>query len=130
MIFPEGGNFTAARRDRSIARLRKLGLERMAVRAEEMTHGLAPRPGGVLAALDAAPEADVLVVAHTGLDHLVTVSDVWRSLPMDKQITMRWWEVSRDDIPEGREERIEWLYGWWERVDDWIEEHRTESPTP
>ena len=34
------------------------------------------------------------------------------------------------DIPEGREERIEWLYGWWERVDDWIEEHRTESPTP
>ena len=70
VIFPEGGNFTAARRDRAIARLRKLGLERMAVRAEEMVHVLAPRPGGVLAALEAAPEADVLMVAHTGLDHL------------------------------------------------------------
>ena len=34
MIFPEGGNFTAKRRDRAIARLRKLGLERMAARAE------------------------------------------------------------------------------------------------
>ena len=43
-----------------------------------MTHVLAPRPGGVLAALEAAPDADVLMVAHTGLDHLVTVSDVWR----------------------------------------------------
>lgn len=128
VIFPEGGNFTAARRDRAIARLRSLGLERMAVRAEEMTHVLAPRPGGVLAALEAAPDADVLVVAHTGLDHLVTVSDVWRSLPMDKQITMRWWEVSRADIPEGREARIEWLYGWWEHVDQWIEEHRAETP--
>jgi hypothetical protein len=124
VIFPEGGNFTAARRDRAIARLRKLGLERMAVRAEEMTHVLAPRPGGVLAALEAAPDADVLVVAHTGLDHLVTVSDLWRSLPMDKQITMRWWEVSRADIPEGREARIDWLYGWWERVDEWIEDNR------
>ena len=59
VIFPEGGNFTPARRDRAIARLRKLGLEKMAVRAEEMTHVLAPRPGGVLAALDGAPDADV-----------------------------------------------------------------------
>ena len=124
VIFPEGGNFTAARREKAIARLRKLGLERMAVRAEEMTHVLAPRPGGVLAALEAAPDADVLMVAHTGLDHLVTVSDLWRELPMDKQITMRWWQVSRDEIPEGRDERIEWLYGWWERVDAWIEENR------
>ncbi len=124
VIFPEGGNFTAARREKAIARLRKLGLERMAARAERMTHVLAPRPGGVLAALEAAPDADVLMVAHTGLDHLVTISDVWRELPMDKQLTMRWWQVPRDEIPEGREERIEWLYGWWERVDAWIEENR------
>jgi hypothetical protein len=89
-----------------------------------MTHVLAPRPGGVLAALEAAPEADVLMVAHTGLDHLLTVGDLWRELPMDKQITMRWWQVSREEIPEGREERIDWLYGWWERVDDWIAENR------
>jgi 1-acyl-sn-glycerol-3-phosphate acyltransferase len=126
VIFPEGGNFTAARREKAIARLRKLGLERMAVRAEEMTHVLAPRPGGVLAALEAAPDADVLMVGHTGLDHLVTVSDVWRELPMDKQITMRWWQVPREEIPEGREERIDWLYGWWERVDGWIEENRVD----
>ena len=61
----------------------------------------------------------------------MTVSDVWRELPMDKQITMRWWQVPRDEIPEGREERIEWLYGWWERVDGWIEENRVDTaPAP
>ncbi len=124
VIFPEGGNFTPERRDRAIARLRKLGLERMAVRAEELTHVLAPRPGGVLAALEAAPEADVLMVAHTGLDHMLTIGDVWRELPMDKQITMRWWQVPRADIPDDRDARIEWLYEWWERVDDWIEDNR------
>lgn len=129
VIFPEGGNFTPERRDRGIARLRRLGLERMAVRAEEMTHVLAPRPGGVLAALEAAPDADVLMVAHTGLDHLVTVSDLWRELPMDKQITMRWWQVSRAEIPEDRDARIEWLYGWWEQIDVWIEANRPPAAT-
>jgi 1-acyl-sn-glycerol-3-phosphate acyltransferase len=127
VIFPEGGNFTPARRQRAIDRLRKLGLERMARRAEAMTHVLAPRPGGVIAALDAAPEADVLLVAHTGLDHLLTVGDLWRELPMDKRIIMRFWQVPPGEIPTGREERIEWLFGWWERIDAWVEENRPED---
>jgi 1-acyl-sn-glycerol-3-phosphate acyltransferase len=126
VIFPEGGNFTAGRRDRAIARLRKLGLERMAQRAEKMTNVLAPRPGGLIAALDAAPEADVVLVAHTGLDHLLTVADLWRELPMDKRIVMRWWRVPRADIPTDREGRIDWLFAWWERIDAWVEENRVE----
>jgi 1-acyl-sn-glycerol-3-phosphate acyltransferase len=124
VIFPEGGNFTPDRRQRGIDRLRRLGLERMARRAERMTHVLAPRPGGLLAALEAAPEADVVMVAHTGLDHMLTVGDVWRELPMDKVIVMRWWQVPRDEIPEGREAQIEWLFGWWERIDAWIDDNR------
>ncbi|WP_028637897.1 1-acyl-sn-glycerol-3-phosphate acyltransferase [Nocardioides sp. URHA0032] len=124
VIFPEGGNFTPRRRQKAIDRLRRLGLERMAQRAERMVHVLPPRPGGLLAALDAAPEADVVLVAHTGLDHLVTVGDIWRELPMDKRVVMRWWQVPRAEIPAGRDARIEWLFGWWERIDDWIAENR------
>ena len=127
VIFPEGGNFTERRRDRAIARLRRLGMERMAERAEAMTNVLAPRPGGFLAALDAAPDADVVLVAHTGLDHLLTVGDVWRELPMDKRIVMRWWQVPRSEIPPGREERIDWLFAWWERIDLWIQQNRPEE---
>lgn len=124
VIFPEGGNFTPARRQRAIDRLRSVGLEAMADRAERMTTVLAPRPGGFLAALDAAPEADVVLVAHTGLDHLSTVGDLWRELPMDKVITMRWWRVDRADIPADREDQIEWLFSWWERIDAWVLENR------
>jgi 1-acyl-sn-glycerol-3-phosphate acyltransferase len=124
VIFPEGGNFTPQRRERAIEKLRRLGLEGMAQRAERMQNVLAPRPGGFLAALDAAPEADVVMVAHTGLDHMLTVGAVWRELPMDKQIIMRWWRVPREEIPSGREQRIDWLFSWWEDIDRWIEEHR------
>ena len=128
VIFPEGGNFSPERRRRAIDKLHRLGLDKMAERAEAMTNVLAPRPGGFIAALDAAPEADVVLVAHTGLDHLLTVADIWRALPMDKRIVMRWWQVSRSDIPEGREERIEWLFGWWEQIDAWISHYDTDPP--
>jgi len=124
VIFPEGGNFTRDRRQRAIDKLNSLGLHRMARRAERMQHVLAPRPGGLLAALEAAPDADVVLVAHTGLEHLVTVADVWRELPMDKRLLMRWWRVPREDIPEGKEARIDWLFTWWEEIDRWVDAHR------
>ena len=124
VIFPEGGNFTPERRTKAIGKLRRLGLEPMAQRAEGMENVLAPRPGGLLAALDAAPEADVVMVAHTGLDHLMTVKDVWRELPMDKRLVMRWWRVPREDVPTREQERIDWLFGWWEEIDRWVAEHR------
>jgi 1-acyl-sn-glycerol-3-phosphate acyltransferase len=126
VIFPEGGNFTPRRRTRAIERLRQRGLDRMAERAERMRNVLAPRPGGLLAAMEAAPDAGVIFVAHTGLDRMLTVSDVWRELPMDKQITMRFWSVPPEEVPEGREKRIEWLYDWWARIDEWIEHNRPE----
>lgn len=126
VIFPEGGNFTPTRRLRAIARLRTLGLERMALRAERMQHVLAPQPGGLLAALDAAPDAGVIFVAHTGLDRMLTVTDVWRELPMDKRIVMRFWSVPPEEVPTGRQERIDWLFDWWARIDGWIAANRDE----
>ena len=124
VIFPEGGNVTPARRERAIRSLRRKGHVDMAERAERMRHLMPPRPGGVLAALDAAPEADVMIVAHTGLDHLVTLGAIWRELPMDKQIVLRWWRVPRHEVPQGEQDRIDWLFTWWERIDAWVDEYR------
>jgi 1-acyl-sn-glycerol-3-phosphate acyltransferase len=124
VIFPEGGNFTPRRRLRAIARLRTLGMYRMAARAQAMRHVLAPKPGGLIAALNAAPDAGVVFVAHTGLERMVTVADVWRELPMDKKIIMRWWSVPPDEVPAGHQERIDWLYDWWTLIDTWIGANR------
>ncbi len=124
VIFPEGGNFTPGRRLRAIERLRSRGLADMAVRAEAMRHVLAPKPGGLLQALDAAPDAGVIFVAHTGLDRMVTMRDIWRELPMDKRIVMRFWSVQPAEVPAGEDERIAWLYDWWARIDAWVEENQ------
>lgn len=124
LIFPEGRNFTPERRKRGITRLRRLGLQATARRAERMRNVLPPRPGGVLAALQACPRATVVLVGHTGVDHLRTVTDVWRELPMDKSIVMQWWLENPADIPNDAEGRVEWLYSWWARIDAWISQHK------
>ena len=120
LIFPEGANFTPQRRTRAIQRLRERGLRAAVRRAEAMRRVLPPRPGGVRAALTAAPHADVVLVAHTGLEHLSTVRDVWRGLPMDKTLHLRWWFVPAAEVPREEPELSDWLYRWWETIDAWI----------
>jgi 1-acyl-sn-glycerol-3-phosphate acyltransferase len=127
LIFPEGANFTPQRRFRAIQRLRDRGLASVVRRAEAMRHVLPPRPAGVTAALQAAPHADVVFVAHTGLEHLRTVRDLWRSLPMDKTLYLRWWFLPATEVPRVDAELTAWLYHWWKTIDDWINTRQQES---
>jgi 1-acyl-sn-glycerol-3-phosphate acyltransferase len=124
VIFPEGANFTERRRLRGIARLRSKGHHDEAAKAARMRYVLAPRPGGLLAAIEAAPGADVVFVAHEGLEDLSSIFDLWRGVPMDDVVEASWWRVPGADVPDGREEQIDWLFAWWARMDNWIAAHR------
>ena len=87
-----------------------------------MPHLLPPRAGGALSAIAACPTADVIFVAHAGLDTLVSVADVWRSLPIEHTVHAKWWRVPAAEVPRAldRDGQIRWLYDWWQRIDDWI----------
>ena len=125
-IFPEGGNWTPGRWRRGIRRLESAGRTDLAERARDMPNLLPPRPGGALAAIAACPDADVIFVAHAGLDNIVTVGDVWGKFPIDQVIRARWWRVASESIPRSAdyEAQVQWLYAWWERIDAWITENR------
>ena len=126
VIFPEGANWTPGRWRRGIRRLEHAGRRDLAERAREMPNLLPPRPGGTLAAIAACPDADVVFVAHAGLDTILSIGDVWRRFPVDQVIRARWWRVPFDQVPRqaGHETQVQWLYDWWERIDAWITEHR------
>jgi len=131
VIFPEGGNFTPGRWRRGIDQLEESNRHEQARRARAMPNLLPPRSGGAFAAIDAAPDADVIFVAHTGLDDLVTVGDVWRALPMEQMIKARWWRVPAAEVPRDRAEVVAWLYDWWQRIDEWIQDNRpVREPAP
>jgi hypothetical protein len=124
VLFPEGGNFTPARHARAVAKLAEIGRGDLSERAAAMRHVLPPKPVGALAAIEAAPHADVVFVGHTGLEHLSTVRDLWRGIPLDADIVVRWWRERAEDIPPP-EHREAWLYDHWKALDDWIASHST-----
>jgi 1-acyl-sn-glycerol-3-phosphate acyltransferase len=124
LIFPEGGNVTPGRRARAIERLRENGHHDAAERAEGMVHLMPPRPGGVHAALAANADLQVVVVSHTGLDHLDSLGDIWREIPMRKTLHMRWHAIPSSEVPHGLDGLSDWLFTEWELMDDWVEEHR------
>jgi 1-acyl-sn-glycerol-3-phosphate acyltransferase len=130
VIFPEGGNWTPGRWQRGIRRLERAGRRDLAARARQMPNLLPPRPGGALAAIEACPEADVIFVAHAGLDRLVSVGDVWRSLPIGAIVRAKWWRVPVGEVPRSadHEAQVQWLYEWWQRIDTWISEDRPNDP--
>ncbi len=129
VIFPEGGNWTPGRWQRGIRRLERAGRRDLAARAREMPNLLPPRAGGALAAIAACPDADVIFVAHAGLDRLVSVGDIWRSLPMNQVVRAKWWRVPVDQVPRSadHEAQVLWLYEWWKSIDSWISEHRPDG---
>ncbi len=122
LLFPEGANWTPRRRDRAIEGLRTRGKHRAAGAAALMPHLLPPRPAGVFACLDARPGLAVVMVAHTGLDKLTSAAMVWRAIPFDRPMRVRWWPGS--PAPEDPDARLEWLTAEWAVVDEWIDVNR------
>ncbi len=125
LLFPEGGNFTEARRSRLIERLRHRRDRRLLRTARALEHVLPPHPAGVFAAIDAAPQGTtMLFVAHTGLDRLETVADVWRAVPLTRPLHVAWWSAPLTEAPGDEAARAVWLAEHWKRIDAWIDEHR------
>ncbi len=127
VLFPEGKDFTQRVREKAIQRLRDSGFLRHAGRAEEMHNVLPPRHRGPLAAITHAPEAEVVFVAHSVLEELGEFKELWRRMPLKEPIDARYWRLPPDQVPKEEEELIEWLYEWWDKIDHWIDEHKTEE---
>ena len=121
LLFPEGGNFTTERRRSALRHLWRKGEHRSAERAESMPNVMPPQPGGALAALGARPNTDVVFAAHTGLGLAAYPRQFWRDMPIGQTLHTRLWLVRSGDVPATDDERVSWLYDWWERIDDWID---------
>ena len=98
LIFPEGTRFTEERRAREVAKITERD-PALAARAEQIHHLLPPKVGGVLAILDGAPDADVLVVGHTGFDGLRRMSEIWDGVLVGREIRVRIRRIPRADVP-------------------------------
>jgi 1-acyl-sn-glycerol-3-phosphate acyltransferase len=122
VIFPEGRLFRADLLARSRRRMEEFAPER-AERLAGIRHVLPPRPAGLNALLDTAPDADVAVVAHVGLDDYPRFADLARAVPLSHPVRVVAWRTPRSDIPADAAERARWLDDQWRRVDTWVSQH-------
>jgi 1-acyl-sn-glycerol-3-phosphate acyltransferase len=120
VLFPEGGNFTAARHRRAVDRLRREGAEELALRAERLVHLLPPKAPGARALLLAAPTVPVVVAAHAGLEHLDTVRATLRNLPLQRPVALHWSVVAAGCVPTDEPVLVDWLFSRWEEMDGWV----------
>jgi len=122
LLFPEGGNWTPRRHLRALGRLLRRADWPVTADAVRNRYVLPPRPAGVLACLAARPDLDVAVVAHTGLDDLVTPALLWQALPLaGRPMTVRWWYEPASTVPSDADGQYRWLRDQWGLVDSWIE---------
>jgi 1-acyl-sn-glycerol-3-phosphate acyltransferase len=119
LLFPEGANWTPRRRRRAIDRLHRDRKLKAAHAANLMDHVLPPRPAGVFACLEARPGLRVVVVAHAGLDKVVSVRQGWSVLPIRTPMKVRAWPTA--EVPRDRDALLPWLTLEWAVVDEWID---------
>jgi 1-acyl-sn-glycerol-3-phosphate acyltransferase len=120
LIYPEGTRFTPAKleRAREIVRERQPELGPL---ADRLQHLLPPRLGGPLALIDEVPEVDIVFCGHVGFDGFQYISDIWAGELVGSVIGIKLWRVPASEIPLDEEGRTRWLYGEWQKMDDWID---------
>lgn len=119
LLYPEGTRFTERKKQIALRRLEKQRPE-LAPIAQSYTHCLPPKTGGALSLLAAAPDTDVLIVAHRGLEGLAEITDMFGGAVVGKSVEIRVWRVPSEDIPSSKRDRERWLFDWWKRVDDFV----------
>jgi 1-acyl-sn-glycerol-3-phosphate acyltransferase len=118
VIFPEGTRFTSDKQRRSFDVLKRRN-PRFYELSRGLRHLLPPRPGGALTMIEEA-QADVVVVAHHGLDGFASVANIWRGGMVGKHVQVLLSRYRYEDIPAGRGPRTEWLFKLWQDMDDWL----------
>ena len=115
IIFPEGGIVTDEGRERALARIEARDPDRLArVRPLRV---LAPvRPSGTRALLRGAPDADLVLVTHTGLESLQRLADAPHRVPLVEPVRITVRRIARACIPDG-DEFDPWFDERWAECD-------------
>ena len=120
LIYPEGTRVSEKRRLKALKAIARNRPER-AERFKDLKYCLPPRHGGVIALLDEAPEADVVLFLHVGLEGLRGIQDALGGGLNGRRIVIQIIRVPRAQVGSG-EAAAEWLDTTWLAVDDWVGE--------
>lgn len=123
VIFPEGTFFNATRLERAVNAISRRDPARTEL-AKRFRHLLPPRPAGTLAMLEAAPDADVIMLGHVGVEPFGSIPEILENLGDQRhRLRVKAWRFARSSIPIDPDAQIQWLFERWLEMDEWIASH-------
>ena len=123
VIFPEGTFYSQRRFAASLAEIEKTDRERL-LRVQKLRHVLPIRTGGILALLDATPDADLVVIGHSGFERFSSFQDIFRNVPFTSPINITLKRIPHTEIPADDNDRVKFLDEQWLDIDLWNEKIR------
>jgi 1-acyl-sn-glycerol-3-phosphate acyltransferase len=123
ILYPEGTRFTEKKRDRVIEKLTAAGDPTALARAQGLKRVLPPRRGGSLAVLQAAPQADVVIVANVGFEWATSKRQLWTGDFIGRTIRIDFRRIPAAEIPRDDDGALAWLGEQWLEVDRWVRLH-------
>jgi 1-acyl-sn-glycerol-3-phosphate acyltransferase len=130
VIFPEGTRFTPAKRAHLIEKLGASDDPQSAELARALKATLPPLRRGALALVQATPEVDLVVIAHTGLEPAASLGSLLRGGLVGSPLRVRIRRFRAQDVPR-EEAPLKAFLGWvWRDVDDFITGADGDSPPP
>jgi 1-acyl-sn-glycerol-3-phosphate acyltransferase len=123
MIFPEGTRYTAAKRAKLMDKIADKD-PLLAGRAAELTHVLPLRLGGTNALIDAAPDADIVICAHTGYEQTERLEDFVNGGLYRAAVRVKFWRIPAAQIPRNLDERAAFLHAQWRLVNQFVVENQ------
>ncbi|MEZ5246795.1 MAG: lysophospholipid acyltransferase family protein [Acidimicrobiales bacterium] len=128
VIFPEGTFYTPARLDRAATRIAETRPDLEAT-VRSLQHLLPPRPAGTLALMEGAPGADLVLVAHEGMEDFGDLAAIRANIPLTHPVRVRLWRIARADVPDDEDDFVTWLMDRWIDMDRWIQQRVVERRT-
>ncbi len=123
LIYPEGTRFYPRKLEKIRAKLSTTESPEILSRINAMQNVLPPRMGGFSAAIQGAPDADILICTHTGFEGAADFKQFWRGDLIGKKIHVHFRRIASGEIPEDHQKRKKWLLDRWLEVDRWIIAH-------
>lgn len=123
VLFPEGQNWSLARRQRLIDRLKETGSVNRLRRARRLRSVLPVRTRGFVETVSARPDADVMIIAHAGLGRLTAIKDIYAAVPFQVPFLVRTWTYAASELPSDPDAVATWLEEHWDELDEWVSAH-------
>tara|TARA_B100000686_G_C16788160_1_gene976691 strand:+ start:938 stop:1786 length:849 start_codon:yes stop_codon:yes gene_type:complete len=120
VIFPEGTFYSTHRFQRALTEIASSDSSRVS-RVQNLKHVLPLRPGGILALLNSAPDADLVFIGHHGFDQFSSFRDILRNVPFSEPISITLKRITNSQLPQDDDERLIFLDHEWTEIDRWNE---------